>query len=47
MEKAKSTKLGARIWVSILFFGLAGQLAWVIENMYFIFSKALNPASQA
>ena len=35
MEKAKSTKLGARIWVSILFFGLAGQLAWVIENMYF------------
>ena len=32
MEKAKSTKLGARIWVSILFFGLAGQLAWVIES---------------
>lgn len=32
---AKSTKLGARIWFSVVLFGLIGQLAWVIENMYF------------
>lgn len=31
----KSAKLGARVWVSIVLFGLVGQLAWVIENMYF------------
>ena len=31
----KSTKLGARIWISVFLFGLIGQLAWVIENMYF------------
>lgn len=30
-----SAKLGGRIWASIVLFGLAGQLAWVIENMYF------------
>ena len=27
--------LGARIWVSAIFIGLVGQIAWVIENMYF------------
>lgn len=31
----KKTKLGARIWICILIFGLAGQLAWMVENMYF------------
>ncbi|OQC10841.1 MAG: Major Facilitator Superfamily protein [Tenericutes bacterium ADurb.Bin087] len=31
----KSNKLGARIWICIIIFGLAGQLAWMIENMYF------------
>ena len=35
MEKIKSTKLGAKIWISIIVFGFIGQLAWVIENMYF------------
>lgn len=35
MESKKATKLSARIWASIVFFGLIGQLAWVIENMYF------------
>lgn len=29
------TKLSFRVWSSILIFGLFGQLAWVIENMYF------------
>ena len=31
----KSNRLGARIWICILIFGLAGQLAWMVENMYF------------
>ncbi|MDD3947414.1 MAG: MFS transporter [Clostridia bacterium] len=31
----KATPLGARIWISIILFGLFGQLAWVLENMYF------------
>ena len=30
-----SSKLGGRIWAGIIIFGLIGQLAWVIENMYF------------
>ncbi len=28
-------KLGRRFWVSMLVFGLMGQIAWVVENMYF------------
>lgn len=34
----KSKKVGvlsARTWSSILLFGLIGQIAWVVENMYF------------
>lgn len=31
----KSNKLGGRIWLSIILFGLMGQLAWMVENMYF------------
>ena len=31
----KSNKLGAKIWICIIIFGLAGQLAWMVENMYF------------
>ena len=34
-EKNKSTKLGFRIWFSAIAFGLVGQIAWVVENMYF------------
>ena len=29
------TKLGAKFWISMLIFGLMGQVAWVVENMYF------------
>ena len=29
------TKLGKRFWISMLVFGLMGQIAWVVENMYF------------
>ena len=32
MEKKK---LGGRLWFSIIFFGLIGQIAWIVENMYF------------
>lgn len=31
----KSNKLGGKIWFSIVLFGLMGQLAWMVENMYF------------
>lgn len=31
----KQSKLSSRIWISIVMFGLFGQIAWVIENMYF------------
>ena len=28
-------RLSGRIWFSAIFFGLVGQIAWVVENMYF------------
>ena len=31
----KTTPLVGRIWVSAILFGLVGQIAWVVENMYF------------
>ena len=34
MKKSKGA-LGARMWSSIILFGLIGQIAWVVENMYF------------
>ena len=36
MSKTKSPyTLGGRTWAAVLIFGLFGQIAWVIENMYF------------
>ena len=36
MKKTKSLyALGGRTWAALLIFGLFGQIAWVIENMYF------------
>ena len=29
------TRLSGRVWFSAVFFGLVGQIAWVVENMYF------------
>ena len=29
------TELGKKFWISMLIFGLMGQVAWVVENMYF------------
>lgn len=40
MNKSKK-KISFRMWISLIFIGLAGQFAWSIENMYlnkFIFS---------
>lgn len=34
-SKKKEDALGVKIWGSIVLFGLIGQLAWVVENMYF------------
>lgn len=31
----KKNALGGRIWAALLSFGLIGQIAWVVENMYF------------
>ncbi len=30
----KKTKLGSRFWLALALFGLMGQIAWVVENMY-------------
>ena len=36
MEKKKEkSSLGGRVWAALLAFGLIGQIAWVVENMYF------------
>ena len=31
----KKTKLPARFWVALTLFSFIGQVAWVVENMYF------------
>lgn len=31
----KPNKLGGKVWTMIIIFGLIGQLAWVVENIYF------------
>ncbi|MCM1115787.1 MAG: MFS transporter [Clostridium sp.] len=35
MSSKKAGALGAKTWSSIILFGLIGQIAWVVENMYF------------
>ena len=34
-EICKSTKLGGRVWTCLLLFGFIGQIAWMVENVYF------------
>ncbi|MBQ0018855.1 MAG: MFS transporter [Clostridiales bacterium] len=42
------TKLGRKFWISMLIFGLMGQVAWVVENMYFnVFIYKMFHASAA
>ena len=35
MSEKKVGALGFRTWSSVVLFGLIGQIAWVVENMYF------------
>ena len=35
MDTKNVTKISGRIWFSAIFFGLIGQIAWIVENMYF------------
>jgi len=35
MKQKNEKALGGRIWAALLSFGLIGQIAWVVENMYF------------
>lgn len=42
------TALGRKFWISMLIFGLMGQVAWVVENMYFnVFIYKMFNASAA
>jgi len=42
------TKLGKNFWAAMLIFGLIGQVAWVVENMYFnVFIYKMFHASAA
>ena len=31
----KRTRLSAKFWLALTIFSLTGQIAWVVENMYF------------
>ena len=50
-SSVKSTKLGGKIWFNGILFGLVGQIAWMVENMYFatfaqnIFEDTSNTAT--
>ncbi len=42
------TKLSGRFWTALMLFGLMGQVAWVVENMYFnVFIYKIFSASAA
>ena len=44
-----NTRFGGKLWFSAIFFGLVGQIAWVVENMYlnvFIY-KMFHASAQA
>ena len=34
MKKNNISKLGFGTWIALLVFGLIGQIAWMVENMY-------------
>ena len=34
-QTVKTTKLSGKVWLSAILFGLIGQVAWSVENMYF------------
>lgn len=35
MKNQGATRISGKIWFSAIFFGLIGQIAWIVENMYF------------
>ena len=42
------TKLSSRFWIALVLFSLIGQVAWVVENMYFnVFIYKMFHASAA
>ena len=44
----KKTKLTPRFWCALTLFSLIGQIAWVVENMYFnVFIYKMFHASAA
>lgn len=46
---SKPDKLGFSNWFSLILFGLMGQIAWAVENMYFntfLYNSVYNGASQ-
>ena len=44
----KKTKLAPKFWVALIIFSLVGQVAWVVENMYFnVFIYKMFRASAA
>lgn len=45
--KVNTTKLGFKLWFSIVMFGLIGQVAWIVENMYFAKFMQNNIESEA
>ena len=48
MEFIMKTKLSKRFWASLALFGLMGQIAWVVENMYLnVFMYKMFNASAA
>lgn len=44
----KTNKLGKRFWLAMIIFALMGQVAWVVENMYFnvFIYKMFNASAQ-
>ena len=45
----KENKLGGLRWFNLILFGLMGQIAWAVENMYFntfLYNSVYNGASQ-
>lgn len=34
-DEVKPTKISGNVWFCVIVFGLVGQIAWVVENMYF------------
>lgn len=47
-QKMNNRKLGRKFWVTLVIFSLMGQVAWVVENMYFnVFIYKMFHASAA